>query len=63
MAALNVNLHIGCEDCTFADAHGRDCKHGLLFPVLLLIAGKSDCPNFKRKNSEQLREQINLLNQ
>ena len=63
MAALNINLYIGCEDCTFADAHGRDCKHGALFPVLLLMAKKRHCPNFQRKTTEQINEQLKLKQQ
>ena len=59
-AAMNINLYIGCEDCTFADAHGRDCKHGALFPVLLLMANKSKCPNFKPKTAGQIEEQLKL---
>ena len=63
MAALNINLYIGCEDCTFMDAHGRDCKHGALFPVLLLMAIKRHCPNFQRKTTEQINEQLKLKQQ
>lgn len=58
-AALNINLHIGCEDCTHADAYGRDCKHGALLPVLLLMANK-ECPNFQRKTPGQIKEQLKL---
>lgn len=36
MAAYDVNGR--CEDCTFADAFGRSCQHGMLFPVMVLIA-------------------------
>ena len=60
-ATLNINLHMGCEDCTFADAHGRDCKHGALFPVLLLMANKRECPNFQRKTAEQIKEQLRKM--
>lgn len=61
MAALNVNLYIGCEYCTFADAYGRDCKHGAWFPVLLLMANKK-CPNFQKKTTEQIEEQWRIQN-
>ena len=57
-ATVNVNWYIGCEDCRFADEHGRGCEHGLMFPVLLLVAGKRDCPNFKCKTREQIEEQL-----
>ena len=60
MSALNINMYMGCEDCTFADAYGRGCKHGALFPVLLLMANKKECPNFQKKTTEQLEEQLKL---
>lgn len=57
MAAGNVNIIIGCERCTFADYAGRGCAHGLLFPIMVLMSGK-DCPNYKRKTTEQIEEQL-----
>lgn len=51
---------MGCEDCRFANGHGQNCKHGLLFPVLALMAGYERCPNFENKTREQLEEQIRL---
>lgn len=36
MAAYNINGR--CESCTFADSYGRACKHGLLFPVLVMMS-------------------------
>ena len=54
----NINLQIGCEDCRFANEHGQDCKHGLLFPVLALMAGYERCPNFVPKTCEQIEEQL-----
>lgn len=62
MAAYDVNGR--CEDCTFADAFGRSCQHGMLFPVMVLIAFGDvyQCPNFQKKNAEQLQEQIRLKN-
>ena len=51
---------MGCDDCRYANAHGQDCKHGLLFPVLALMAGYKHCPNFKNKTREQIEEQIIL---
>lgn len=59
-ATLNINWYIGCEDCTFADAYGRNCEHGALFPVLLLLANKKECPNFQKKTIAQLEEQLKL---
>lgn len=60
MASLSVNLRMGCEDCRLANAYGQDCKDGLMFPVLALMAGYERCPNFKPKTSEQIEEQIRL---
>lgn len=51
-------INIQCENCTFADEYGRACKHGLMFPVLLTIAGIEDCPNRKPKTQEQLKQQL-----
>lgn len=58
MAAYDVNGR--CEDCTFADAFGRGCQHGLLFPVMVLMAYRDvyKCPNFEKKTIEQINEQI-----
>lgn len=60
MAAQSINLMFRCEDCTFADAYGRSCKHWLLFPVLLLMAGAKNCPNFQPKTKEQTEEQMKI---
>ena len=60
MAARDVNIMFRCEDCTFADEYGRGCKHSLLFPVLLLMANKQSCPNYKDKTREQIEEQLRL---
>lgn len=54
----SVNIMYRCEDCALADKYGRDCKLGLMSPILLLIAGKRDCPNFKPKTAQQVEEQI-----
>lgn len=60
MAAYNVNGR--CEDCKFADAYGRNCKHGLLYPVLVLMTYGDvyNCPNYEKKTAEQIKEQIRL---
>lgn len=56
MNAVNVNLVVRCVDCTFADAFGRSCKHGLLVPLVVLMNG-IECPNFKFKSQEQIKDQ------
>lgn len=47
MSAFNINTYYGCETCEAADEYGNGCKHGLLFPVLLVIANKRECPNYR----------------
>lgn len=63
MSAGIINIQLGCEDCTFANAYGQDCKHGLMFPVLAFMAGYKTCPNFKAKTTEQINEQLKLKNE
>lgn len=46
MSAFNINTYYGCETCEAVDEYGNGCKHGLLFPVLLVIANKRECPNY-----------------
>lgn len=47
MTALNINEYYGCFSCEAADEKGNGCKYGLLFPVLLVISSKRNCPNYK----------------
>lgn len=35
MNAENINLKTGCVACTYADAFGRSCQYGSLFPLLV----------------------------
>ena len=48
-----------CDRCkSAADIYGRNCAHGMLFPLLLLMANSTTCPNFEFdpiKAEEQLR--------
>lgn len=55
-----MNGIVGCRRCTYADAYGRGCKHGLMFPVLVFMT-QQPCPNFKGKNLEQLQQQLEIL--
>lgn len=52
MAALNINTYYNCETCEAADKYGRGCRHGLLFPLLLIMTKANDCPNYKFKYKE-----------
>lgn len=60
MAGRDIHIMFRCDDCRYADEYGRSCRHGLLFPVLLLMAGKEKCPNFENKTTEQIEEQLRL---
>lgn len=51
-------INIQCENCTFADEYGRACKFVLMFPVMLVLANKDNCPNRKPKTQEQLKQQL-----
>lgn len=57
MAAYNINVK--CESCANADAFGRQCLYGDLFPVLWLMVNGDmfSCPNFEKKSLEQLNAQ------
>lgn len=58
MATRSINMAIGCEECTHANAYGQDCDYGLMFPPLVFMGGFDKCPNFKPKTTEQLEEQL-----
>lgn len=59
-ASVNIQQNFRCTDCkSAADIYGRCCKHGDMFPLLLLISGKETCPNFELdtdKVKQQLKE-------
>lgn len=56
MAALNINDLYGCKTCANADKYGNGCKIGLLFPVMLVMAGMGVCDNYKFENKEITKE-------
>jgi hypothetical protein len=62
MAAFDVNDYY-CYDCTYSDAYGRGCKINLMMPVLLLIKGFDHCPKFEKKTTEQIEEQLRIIEQ
>ncbi len=38
----------GCGTCKSAsDEYGRGCKHGMLFPLLLLMTNSKKCENYE----------------
>lgn len=47
-----------CYKCKSAsDIYGRSCKHGMLFPIGLLMANMSECPNFEL-DIEKVKESL-----
>lgn len=37
-----------CDTCKSAtDEYGRGCKHGMLFPLLLLMSEQTKCVNYE----------------
>ena len=37
-----------CDTCKSAlDEHGRNCRHGMLFPLLLLMGNLKKCMNYE----------------
>lgn len=47
-SAMNVQSRYRCYSCKSAsDIYGRGCKHGLMFPVLLLMANIDRCENYE----------------
>ena len=58
MAQCNIQDKYQCYQCkSAADIYGRDCKHGMLFPLLLLIGGNETCPNYEL-DTEKVKQQI-----
>jgi len=53
-----------CDTCKSAlDEYGRGCKHGLLFPLALLITEQTKCVNYEfdpQKVELQLQRKDNL---
>ena len=58
-ATLCIQDKYMCYQCKSAcDIHGRSCKHGFMFPVLLLMGGISKCPNYEF-DVEKVKESVN----
>lgn len=58
MAHCNIQDHFQCFQCkSAADIYGRECKHGMLFPLLLLIGCNETCPNYEL-DTENVKQQI-----
>lgn len=47
-----------CDTCKYASNEFRfECKHGLLFPLLLFIAEKQSCDNYEL-DVEKIKNQL-----
>ena len=57
--ALNIQSYYQCNTCKAAsDIYGRSCKHGLLFPIGLMLANMTSCPNYEF-DAEKVEESLN----
>lgn len=36
-----------CDTCKSADEYGRNCKNGMLFPLLLVMTNSRQCENYE----------------
>lgn len=52
MSAFNINTYYGCETCEATNEYDNSCKHGLLLPVLLVIANKREYPKYRFQRKE-----------
>ena len=58
MAQCNIQDKYQCYQCKSADdIYGRDCKRGMLFPLLLLISSNENCQNYEL-DTEKVKQQI-----
>lgn len=62
MAVGVINELTNCDRCRFADSWGRGCKRNLMRPLVIwMMSGRTKCPDFKPKTSEQIEKQIKDL--
>ena len=51
-----------CDTCKSAlDEHGRSCRHGMLFPLLLLMGNFKKCMNYEF-DAEKVKLQLQRKN-
>lgn len=61
MSTICIQDLLGCYKCkSAADIYGRGCKHGLMFPIVLIMAGKDKCPNFEF-DLDKVKEQLSTM--
>lgn len=57
-AYFDIQGYYGCDHCRSAENHhGHNCKHGMLFPLLLIMANTKECPNYEF-DREKIKERI-----
>ena len=48
MAIVTVQDIYRCDSCKAAsDEFGRGCKHGMLFPLMLIMGNFTECMNYE----------------
>ena len=58
-AYFDIQGYYGCDRCRSAENHhGHNCKHGMLFPLLLIMANAKECPNYEF-DREKIKEPLN----
>lgn len=58
MTICSVQDLYRCDQCKSAsDEYGRMCKHGALFPLLLVMGNQRTCPNYEF-DPEKVRLQL-----
>ncbi len=60
METFDINGYY-CLNCTYSDAYGRGCKINSMMPAMLAMMGFDLCPKMERKNEDQLREQLKIM--
>lgn len=58
MGVCGVQNIYKCDTCKSAsDEYGRGCKHGMLFPLALLMAEQNKCMNYE-SDPEKVKLQL-----
>lgn len=62
MAVGVINELTNCDRCRFADSWGRGCQRNLMQPLVIwMMGGRTKCPDFKPKTTEQIEQQTKDL--
>lgn len=58
MAIVTVQDIYRCDSCKAAsDEFGRGCKHGMLFPLMLIMGNFTECMNYEF-DAEKVKPQL-----